>query len=169
MTDRVRAGVLSDTHLDHLTDELLNTCRTCFDGADLILHAGDITAPLVLEELEAHGWKIMAVRGNMDFHPALQDLPAAQVLELGGVKVGLCHGAGSAGSVRARILKAFDPEVPQVVVYGHTHRATDTVERGIRYVNPGSPTDRRFAPYRSVATLICEDGRADFKIIRLGD
>lgn len=165
----VRVGVISDTHLSHLSDELLSVCRAHFENVDLILHAGDIVGPQVLEELEVHGFEVQAVRGNMDVHPGLGNLPLTRTLELGGVTVGVCHGAGSAGSVRRKLIQAFAGKLPQVVVYGHTHDAADTVEGGVRFVNPGSPTDRRFARFRSVGMLTLEAGRADFRIIRLKD
>ena len=117
--------------------------------ADLILHAGDVVAASVLEEL-AELAPVEAVCGNMD-EPELQEsLPARRVVEVGGARIGMVHVPGPAVG-RPERLAALFPGC-DAVVYGHTH-----VGR-LWILNPGSPTERRRAPARSMLVLEAEHG-----------
>ncbi|MFH2007431.1 MAG: metallophosphoesterase family protein [bacterium] len=159
-------GVLSDTHLGECTAELLKVCETHFHDCERILHAGDVVSLAVLRGL-APRWEVLAVRGNMDFAPDLRELPRRRVVQVGGLWVGLRHGDGGAGSIESRLLGEFGSRPPPAIVYGHTHEAADLTFQGVRLLNPGSPTDRRWAPYRSVARLTINGDRIDFKIIAI--
>lgn len=159
-------GVLSDTHLSTCTPELLALCEAHFADCDRILHAGDWVTYEVLRALEDL-WQVDAVRGNMDFDPDLRRLPQTRVVTVGGGQVGLCHGHGAPGGIEARVVTAFGDAPPPVIVFGHSHAPTDTQYHGIRLINPGSPTDRRWAPFRSVGRLTVTDGQVDFEIIPL--
>lgn len=163
-------GLISDTHLGALTPELLAVLEDHLSDAAFVIHAGDVTSPLVLEELEARGWDVRAVQGNMDTFLG-PDVPQKRVLDLEGLRVGVAHGWGPPSGIRQRVLSLFQ-ERPDILVYGHTHHPDDTVEQQVRFINPGSPTDRRFAPYRSVGRLEIswsDDGRprVDFQLVRL--
>ncbi|MCD6499249.1 MAG: YfcE family phosphodiesterase [Deltaproteobacteria bacterium] len=164
-------GVISDTHLDAATPDLMDALSAHLSDVTTILHAGDVTHPVVLDEIEAHGWRVLAVQGNMDLHPGLASLPQIRLLDFGGVRVGLCHGWGRSGDIRTRVLGRFNGDRPGIMVYGHTHQADDRVEAGVRFLNPGSPTDRRFAPFCSLGRLyIPSDGdlnQVRFEIVRL--
>jgi hypothetical protein len=167
MSERITIGVLSDTHLPGLTADLLNACKKHFEDCRFLLHAGDVTGSQVLDELEAHGWEVAAVAGNMDFEPSILRLPRSRVIERGGVRIGVCHGSGPPAGIRRRVREAFGGDPPEVIVYGHTHQPDDTVEAGIRFLNPGSPTDSRSAPHRTMARLTIERGKVCFDVIRL--
>jgi len=164
-------GVISDTHLDTATPDLINALSSHFSDVTTILHAGDVTNPVVLDEIEAHGWRVLAVQGNMDLHPGLVSLPQTRIVDFGGIRIGLCHGWGGPEGIRMRVLGRFNGTRPGLVVYGHTHRADDHVEAGVRFINPGSPTDRRYAPFCSLGRLhILPDGKPEdiqFEIVRL--
>ncbi len=165
----VVVGLLSDTHLSSLDGGLLAALKTHLGDAKLLIHAGDVTSPLLLDELQAHGWEVVAVRGNMD--PDLgPDVPQVRWLELGGLRLGVAHGWGPPTGIRRRVLELFERK-PDVLIYGHTHVPDDSTLDGVRFLNPGSPTDRRFAPFRSLGRLeISETARgpqAAFRVIRL--
>ena len=67
-------GVVSDTH-----GLLRDTVKEKLRGCSLILHAGDVGNPSVLEELGQIA-EVVAVRGNMDGGSWARELPARQVL-----------------------------------------------------------------------------------------
>ncbi len=159
-------GVLSDTHLSTCTPELLAVCQAHFSGCKRLLHAGDSVSVKVLRALSRR-WLVEAVRGNMDSDPALHGLPDTRVVSVGGLPVGLYHGHGAPGGIEERVVAAFGDDVPPVIVFGHSHAATDTVYHNVRLLNPGSPTDRRWAPFRSVGRLTVQDSQVDFEIIPL--
>ena len=46
-----------------------------------------------------------------------------------------------------------------VLVFGHSHIPWDTTTpRGMRLLNPGSPTDRRRQPVHTMMTALADDG-----------
>jgi putative phosphoesterase len=148
MSGSVVLGVVSDTHLyrSPLPAQVLET----LEGADLILHAGDILEMAVLEELEAIA-PVTAVAGNMDHGDVTEILPKKRVLEIAGRRIGLIHGSGPPAQMTSRLRGEF--EDVDAIVFGHTHQAYNRIEGGIYFLNPGSPTDRMFAPYRSLGFL----------------
>ena len=126
-------------------------CVERLRGAELILHAGDVVTASFLEELRALGPPVEAVYGNMD-EPALRDaLPKETVVEAGEARIGMIHIPGPLAGREQRLVARF-PGCP-AIVYGHTH--VPQVERHgeVWILNPGSPTERRKSPFRSMIDL----------------
>lgn len=120
----------------------------------------------MLEEISAH-FEVIAVRGNMDFGPEMEGLPRRRVVRIGSLDVGLRHGDGSPNGIEERILAEFGAPPPDLIVYGHTHRAADRLVGGVRFVNPGSPVHGRSESGGSVGRLTVTGTRARFEIIRI--
>jgi uncharacterized protein len=154
----MRVVVVADTHLRRswpnrrLPEAALRVLAT----ADVILHAGDITQAEHLDDL-ARFAPVHAVLGNND--PELTDvLPETVQLELAGVYVAMIHDSGPARG-RERRLRARFPDA-DVVVFGHSHIPWNaTGEAGQLLFNPGSPTERRRQPHRTIGVLELADGR----------
>ncbi len=146
----MKVGVLSDTHIPGAAPALPAAVFRLFADADLILHAGDIVDLAVLEELRALA-PVEAVAGNMDSLEALQKLSAKKVLSLGRFAVGLIHGKFKIDVQREMIRKEFGKV--DLIVYGHSHTPFWGRVGDVLFLNPGSPTDNRHAPYHSVAIL----------------
>jgi putative phosphoesterase len=130
---------------------LPEACVQRLRAADLILHGGDITGQAFLEELLALGPPVEAVYGNMD-EPALKaSLPKERVVEVGGARIGMVHIPGPRVGREARLVARFPG--CDAIVYGHTH--VPQVERhdGVWILNPGSPTERRSSPERTMLEL----------------
>jgi putative phosphoesterase len=134
-------------------------------SADLVLHAGDLMAPLVLEDLRALGPPIAAVYGNMDGADLRRVLPERQVVDAGGARIGLIHDAGPAHGRLRRMRMAF-PDC-DAVVFGHSHIPLHEEEGGFQIFNPGSPTDRRRQPRHSMGLARVRDGRVTFEHVWL--
>jgi len=143
-----RVGVISDTH-SLLRPEAVEALR----GSELILHAGDIGAPEILDELSQLA-PVVAVRGNNDLATWASAIPLTQVV-----------------TVRSRVIlvvheiahyRASPPAVrPQVVVCGHSHQPGFFEEDGVLFFNPGSAGPRRFKLPIAVGELrIGSDGVA---------
>ena len=126
------------------------------ERADLILHAGDMVALPVLRELKAFA-PVEAVFGNMD-EPALRvTLPERRVVSVEGVRIGMVHVPGERAGREERLVSWFPG--CDAVVYGHTHMPQLEQHRGVWILNPGSPTERRRAPHRSMIVLdVAETG-----------
>ena len=124
----MRVGLISDTH-GLLRPEALKFLR----GAQHIIHAGDIGAPEILEELKALA-PVTAVRGNNDTGRWARAVPLTADLVLGGVAIHVLHQLDELrGAIKAR-----------VVISGHSHKPQIKENHGVLYVNPGSAGPRRF-------------------------
>lgn len=132
-------------------------CVERLRAADLVLHAGDLTGSAFLDELCALGPPVEAVHGNMD-EPALQArLPLERVVDAGGTRIGMVHIPGPRAGREERLAARFPGCA--VVVYGHTHVPEVARHRELLVLNPGSPTERRRSPHRSMLWLTLESGR----------
>ncbi|MBW2092383.1 MAG: metallophosphoesterase family protein [Deltaproteobacteria bacterium] len=149
----MKIGVMSDTHLRQVTDELKRVVEGLFSKADMILHAGDIVSPAVLYYLESA--KVMAVSGNMDPDETRRGLPEKRVLEAGPFKIGLIHGWGSPHGLAEKLRKEFDKI--DCLVFGHSHQPLNSWLGSELYFNPGSMTFSSRSRTRSVGMLNIND------------
>jgi hypothetical protein len=147
-------GVISDTH-DLLRPEALKALRGCAH----ILHAGDIGDPEILETLRTIA-PVTAVRGNVDRGAWARGVPENQVVEIDGVSIYMLH-----------ILADLDlkPEAAgfAAVIYGHSHKPSQEVTRGVLYFNPGSAGPRRFRLPVTVGKLTIERDLVCGEIVRI--
>ena len=60
------------------------------NGCELIIHAGDVGAPSILEALGRIA-PVVAVRGNVDTAPWARTLPMTEVAEAGGRQLYVLH------------------------------------------------------------------------------
>lgn len=149
-----RIGLISDTH-GLLRPEAL----AALQGADHIIHAGDIGKPFILEELTRIA-PLTAVRGNNDAGEWARDLPDVVSIELAGVHIHVLHDAKELGDYPP-------PSNAQVIIAGHSHHPLIRSEADILHVNPGSAGPRRFRLPVTVAWLEIVEGRPQAEIIRL--
>lgn len=126
-----RVGLISDTH-GLLREEALAALR----GSELIVHAGDVGEPEILDKLRELA-PVVAVRGNVDTALWARALPITAVAEAGAVLIYVLHD-----------LKALDVDPVaagfHVVVSGHSHQFGRSQRSGVLYINPGSAGPRRF-------------------------
>jgi putative phosphoesterase len=153
----MRIAVISDTHMPRGARALPEACMDRLRAADLILHAGDLTGVSFLEELVRIGPPVEAVFGNMDDAGVQAALPERRVVEADGARIGLVHIPGPRVG-RAERLAGWFPDCG-AVVYGHTHIPEVTRHRDAWILNPGSPTERRSAPARSMLELTAGRGK----------
>jgi putative phosphoesterase len=146
----MRVGVLSDTHVPAIVRYLPAVIFDIFKGVDLIIHAGDILEMAVLDELRTIA-PVEAVAGNMDGSEVHLNLPYKKIIPLGNYRAGLIHGKYKMAIQHEMIRKEFDNI--DLIVYGHSHTPFWGKVNGVYFLNPGSPTDKRYAPYNSVAVL----------------
>lgn len=163
----MRVLLLSDTHISpsrpgrRLPDRVY---ELLLEGVDAVLHAGDVTAPDLLHELAGFA-TVHAVLGNNDVELRL---PETLEVELDGVRVAMIHDSGPSKGRAARLRWRF-PDA-DVVVFGHSHLPWDETDPGgQRHLNPGSPTERRMAPTRTVGLLTLRDGAVErYELLDVG-
>jgi putative phosphoesterase len=149
--------ILADTHVraDRRRD-LPADVWAAAERAELILHAGDVVTPGLLEDLEHHA-PVVAVLGNND-HGLERQLPLTWEEDVEGVRMAMIHDSGPTRGRARRMHRRFRDA--DVVVFGHSHQPMDDVgEAAQRLFNPGSPTERRRAPERTYGWLTVAAGR----------
>jgi uncharacterized protein len=158
-------GIISDTHMPRGDRRLPEACVERLAAVDVILHAGDVMTADALAGMESIGPPLLAVHGNVDSAELRARLPAERTVEAGGARIAIVHDSGPA---RARLgrLRARFPGV-DAVVFGHSHLPLHEEAGGFQIFNPGSPTERRRAPTRTMGLARVEDGRVAFELVHL--
>jgi uncharacterized protein len=149
-------GVISDTH-GLLRPEAVEALR----GSEHIIHAGDVGAPEVLDQLRSIA-PVTAIRGNIDKAKWARTLPETEVVELDGVSIHVLHDLSQLD---------LKPEAAgfQVVIYGHSHIPKQETRNGVLYFNPGSAGPRRFKLPISVGKLHVSASKVRGEIITIAD
>jgi putative phosphoesterase len=145
-------GVISDTH-GILPPEAVKA----FEGAELIIHAGDIGKPEVLKALRAIA-PVVAVRGNMDWGAWTRDLPETQLVTIGEVSLYVLHNSNKLD---------LEPAAAGLgaVISGHTHRPSVDDRNGVLFLNPG--TAGSSGSSGSVALLRIRGSYVDTQLVEL--
>lgn len=154
MATAALVGLISDTH-GHLDPRVYEA----LEGVDVILHAGDVCGDSILFELQAIAPRVVAVRGNCDVSDGAWSLSHVERTTIAGARFLVIHDLKSLRTL---------PDDVDVVVHGHTHRPSVTSEGAVLLVNPGSASQRRRMPSRSVAIArIGTEGDVDVRTIML--
>lgn len=138
-----RIGVLADTH-GKLREEVAEILREC----DVILHAGDINTPKVLDSLREIA-PLYVVRGNADKEWA-EGLPEELSEEICGLRIFMVHN-------KKHIPKETGNY--ELVVFGHSHKYEERREGNCLFLNPGSCGPRRFSQPVTMAVVEVEEGK----------
>jgi hypothetical protein len=149
-----RIGVISDTH-GLLRPEAADALRGC----ELVIHAGDIGTPDVIDALRGVA-PVVAVRGNNDRGAWARRIPRSLRIPIGETSIYVLH------DVKELV---FDPRKKgiRVVVSGHSHRPVAENRDGVLYLNPGSAGPRRFNLPVSVARLEISGGEVRARLLRI--
>lgn len=149
-----RLGIISDTH-GLLRDDALQALA----GSELIIHAGDVGKPEILQRLRTVA-PVVAVRGNIDTGEWAAALPATAVVETGRARIYVLHD-----------LQELDLNPASagfhVVISGHSHKPSRTDRDGVIYLNPGSAGPRRFRLPITVARLDLTQSPWNIKLVKL--
>ena len=147
-------GIISDTH-GLLRPEAIAALR----GSDLIIHAGDVGKPEILDELRRIA-PTFAVRGNVDTAAWASALPMTEVVEAGSLQIYVLHDLGTLD---------LDPHAAgfAAVISGHSHKPLAEVRNGVLYLNPGSAGPRRFKLPICLARLHVDDGGLRYEFVDL--
>jgi uncharacterized protein len=147
-------GIISDTH-GLLRPEVLEV----FKGVSLILHAGDIGNPEVLDALRTLA-PVVAVRGNNDTGKWAKRIPETQTVHAAGVSLYMLH------NLKEMKVRPSDENIA-AVISGHSHRPSLMRQEGVLFLNPGSAGPRRFKLPISVARLMVRGSAVQAELISL--
>lgn len=149
-----RIGVISDTH-GLLRPEVPDV----FKDVSLILHAGDIGSPEVLEGLRKLA-PVTAVRGNNDTGEWAKRIPETRIVRAGAVSIYMLHNL-------KEMKRTPSARNPAVVISGHSHQPSITHRDGVLFLNPGSAGPRRFKLPVTVARLIIQGSDVQAELINV--
>ena len=127
----MKIGLISDTH-----GLLRKEALTALDDSNLIIHAGDVGSPDIIEQLQAIA-PVVAVKGNIDKESWAAGLPETAVAEASPVTIYVLHDLNRLD---------LNPAAAgfQIVVSGHSHKHSRKDHDGVLYLNPGSAGPQRF-------------------------
>lgn len=168
----MRIAVISDTHLPSLirTPDALGPQLAAFlRGADLILHAGDVVRPFVLDWCEQFAPLLVAKGNNDDFEdPRMKH---RQIVDIEGFRIGMVHELRPEDRpVPVLLERAFGGERVDVLIGGDTHVERLEHRDGVVVLNPSSPTLPHHREFRLGAAALLEvtRGRLLAEIVSLG-
>ncbi len=164
MSHTIRILVLSDTHMPRMGLDLPVQVYDEIKNVDMIFHAGDFVEKGLYDKLSKLK-DLRAVHGNMDGPEMRAFLNPKEVITIGKVKIGLIHGHGAPRDLLSTVKKEF--KNVDCVVFGHSHKTMNSVENGVLYFNPGSPTDNIFATENSYGILEVTDSKVEGRIVKL--
>ena len=140
--------VVSDTHcLDW--DEVHPDIRRAVADADVAVHCGDVTKMPVVEGMRRAARKAVIVHGNSDPIEVRRALPAVEVFEVEGKRIGATHPVWGGPPFELEELLPDFPDPVDVVLFGHLHEAVNEVRDGVLFLNPG----QGYSSFRVPATI----------------
>lgn len=146
-----RIGLISDTH-GLVRPEALAALKK----SELIIHAGDIGKPEVLEMLQAIA-PLAAIRGNNDRGPWAKAIPDMLDLAVNGCRIRVIHDVNDLTGVASA----------DAVISGHSHKPGVVARDGVLFINPGSAGPRRFTLPVAVGRLQINNGKLRATILNL--
>ncbi len=151
-----KIGIISDTH-----GLVRPRVTKLFKDVDLIVHAGDVGKPDVLEALQTIT-KVYSVRGNVDTGKWANRLPETEIIQVGQIDLCILHDLNELD---------IDPVAAEfsVVISGHSHIPEIEERNGVLFVNPGSAGPGRSDYPISIAFLYINGLSIDTEIVRLKD
>lgn len=155
----MRVLVLSDTHAPRHWKALPPALVGPLRQADLVLHAGDVCTPDVLDTLAEYA-PARVVLGNNDGLSVAGwggGVPETLEFDLEGVRLAMIHDSGPRAGRDRRMRRRFPGA--DLVVFGHSHIPLDEPDGAVALFNPGSPTDKRRQPRGTYGLLTLDDGR----------
>lgn len=155
--------ILSDTHYpSKRVSQIPNWFEPYLCRSDLIIHLGDWNTLEMADYLMQFA-PVYGVYGNNDTEGIVEKFPDRQVLELEGIRIGMIHGHGRGGTTEQRAIQAFEDDLPDVILFGHSHIPLLSQEASLTLFNPGSASDRRRQPLFSIGTMKLERGVYELK------
>jgi len=130
----MKIGIISDTHSKvQLAQDALEMLLE--NGAEFIIHAGDIVEVETLEMLKNCGKRYVAVYGNNDTHLVEHHnrynlVQEPHYFKLADTKFKLMH------------LPYYMSPDAEIVIFGHTHTFESDFKNGTLFLNPGETCAR---------------------------
>ncbi len=160
-------AIISDTHMPRGDRRLPERCIQALRGADLIIHAGDFTQRVILDQIARYGPPVHAVHGNVDGPELRRTLPETTSITIAKKHIAVIHDAGPARGRLERLRRRFPSA--DAVIFGHSHLPLhEQAPDGFQIFNPGSPTERRRAPSLTMGIARVQTSEIGFELLVVG-
>jgi len=165
----MKITIISDTHISTINNNLDHKILDDIRSSDMCLHAGDFVEYKVFEELSSLT-KVYGVCGNMDDDKIKKNLPEIKIIEADGIRIALTHGRGAPARILDSVKTIFEDTYQNIdmFIFGHSHIPLDKIIDGKIYFNPGSPTDKVFAPCNSYGILNIKNKTITRRLMTIG-
>ena len=161
MGKTIKIGLIADTHIPTRLRELPARIFEIFQGTDYIIHAGDYVRVSVIDELQSIAPVIGCV-GNMDPSDIRTKLPPIATLEVEKKIILVIHDLWG----NPKRLEGINKKQVDVIVHGHSHKATIQKEENVLIINPGSPIASIYSG-RTVGLLYLTPNNIEVEIVEL--
>ncbi|MFX1392900.1 MAG: metallophosphoesterase family protein [Promethearchaeota archaeon] len=170
--DELLIGLLSDTHIPSRGSQIPEVIIEDFkeNQIDYLFHLGDYEKYKIYQHLlNTFGQdKVIGILGNMDDYKLRKTLPEILDFELYGRKIFMTHGTGGPNIIIKRLNRTYDLSKYDIIIFGHVHRPYNEIWRdGKLYLNPGTPTDKKFTDINSYGYLRISKDKVEPKIVYL--
>lgn len=162
----MKIGVISDTHIPDRAKAIPQHILDEFKKMDMVIHVGDLVELKVLDQLKSVCKNVVAVRGNMDPYEVKKILSDKEIVEVGKYRIGVMHGYGAPIKLIEQLTEEFKGELVDIIIFGHSHTSCNEKRGDVLFFNPGSATDKVFAPYNSYGIIEIND-KIEAKIIKI--
>lgn len=161
-----RIIIVSDTHMPHMAETLPETFISELKKSDLCLHAGDLVELSTAEEISKYV-KLIAVHGNMDSISVTKKFKKKELIKIEDILIGITHGTGGPKGIIERVIDTFKEDSPDIIIFGHSHKAYNKIHNNILCFNPGSLTDYLYAEYNSYGILTIDGKQIKTELVRI--
>jgi putative phosphoesterase len=173
----MRVGLISDTHIPDRDQKLPLQVIGAFKDVDLIIHAGDLYSASVLDDLEKIA-PVIAARGDDDWIADDHRLKDKQILSIEGLSVWVIHQFAALNFYSKGLISLEDATeyikgystLPDIFVFGHSHKALTVKIQNTLFINPGSATYPDHVPtLGTVSILAVSSGKYELETLPLQD
>ncbi len=154
--------VFSDTHC-YTWDDVHPDIRAAAAEADIVIHCGDLVRMDVVEGLRRAAKQAVVVHGNSDPPDVRRAIPYVEMLEVEGTRIGVTHPAWGGPEFPPEDLLDDFPDVPDVILFGHTHEPMNEIINGVLFLNPGQGYPS-FMVAATIAVLTVDGGAFEAEI-----
>ncbi len=150
-------GVIADTHIPNRAEDIPREILENFKHVDMVIHAGDLEDPKVLDRLRSACKDVRAVYGNMDPAEVREKIPEKEIISVGNYRIGVMHGYGPPDKLISLLKDIFKDDRVDIIIFGHSHKGCNEKIGQTLYFNPGSATDKIFASQNSYGIIEIND------------
>jgi len=159
-------GLISDTHSDHLEDDVIHHLKDC----DEVWHAGDLGHPALVDYC-LENYTFRGVYGNIDGREIRRELPLDNVFEIDGLKVFITHIGGYPKRYYKRVREKLNGVRPDLYICGHSHicKVMRDTKLNLIHMNPGACGHKGFHSLRTMLKFEINAGKIEnLRVVELG-